>query len=104
MRKLALRSAWSYKAKGNELVVVEQIKLATPKTKDMVALLTNLKLNEVKTLIVVNEYEENVILASRNLQNLLIALPTEISVLDLASVDKVLIETTALDKIKEVLK
>ncbi len=103
-RKLALRSAWSYKTQEKAIVVVEDLKLATPKTKDMLAVLTKLNLNSVKTLIVVNEFDENLILASRNLQNIVVELPTEISVLDLVSVEKVLIETSAIDKIKEVLK
>ena len=103
-RKLALKSAWSYKANNNEIICVDEIKLATPKTKEMLSVLNNLKINNEKTLIVVKEYEENLILASRNLQNLVVVLPTEISVLDLIGTKKVLIESAALEKIKEVLK
>ena len=103
-RRLALKSAWSYKASENAIVVVDVIKLETPKTKEMLKVLNNLKLNDTKTLVVVKEYDENLILASRNLQNIVVVLPSEISVLDLASTNKVLIESAALEEIKEALK
>lgn len=103
-RKLALRSAYSYKAKENNIVVVDKLSLDTPKTKGMVSVLKNLNLDNVKTLVIVNEYDENVILASRNLKNIMIALPEEVSVLDIVSAKRLLIEENALEKIKEVLK
>ena len=103
-RKLALRSAYSYKAKDNNIVVVEKLSFETPKTKEMVSVLKSLNLDNVKTLVVVDEYDENVILASRNLKNIMIALPEEVSVLDIVSAKKLLIEEAALEKIKEGLK
>ena len=103
-RKLALRSAYSYKAKDNNIVVVEKLSFETPKTKEMVSVLKSLNLDNVKTLVVVNEYDENVILASRNLKNIMIALPEEVSVLDIVSAKKLLIEEASLEKIKEGLK
>ena len=103
-RKLALKSAWSYKAKNNNLVVVDEIKLETARTKDMIKMLTNLKLDGEKLLVVVKEYSENVILASRNLQNIMLLQANEVGVLDIVSAKKVLIEDAALESIKEVLK
>ncbi len=103
-RRLALKSAYSYKAKDNAIVVVEDIKFNTPKTKEMVALLKNLGLENDKTLLIVKEYDENVILASRNLKKVMIETVSEVSVLDLMSAKKVLIENSALEEIKEVLK
>ena len=102
-RKLALKSAWSYKAKNNNLVVVDEIKLETAKTKDMIKMLANLKLDGEKLLVVVKEYSENVILASRNLQNIMLLQANEVRVLDIVSAKKVLIENSALESIKEVL-
>ena len=103
-RKLALKSAYSYKAKENNIVVVESLKLETPKTKEMVSVLKNLSLESVKTLVIVSEYDENVILASRNLQNIMIAKVEEVSVLDIVSAKKILVEEAALNKMKEVLE
>ncbi len=103
-RRLALKSAYSYKAKENNVVVVEKISLATPKTKEMVKVLKSLSLENNRTLIIVKEYDENVILASRNLQNVAIATASEVSPLEIVSSQKLLIEEAALDSIKEVLK
>ena len=103
-RRLALKSAWTYKAKEGAITVVDAIKLETPKTKEIINILNNLKLNDTKTMIVVKEYEENLILASRNLQNIVVVLPSEISVLDLVSSNKVLITVDDLDEVKEALK
>ena len=68
-RQLALRTALTEKVNDKELIAVENLTLETPKTKDMINLLTNLKIADKKVLIVVKELEENLILASRNLQN-----------------------------------
>lgn len=103
-RKIALRTAYLHKINDKNLVVVENITFNTPKTKEMVNLLTNLKLADKKVLVVVNEYTENVILAARNLQNVVIMLPEEISVLDILSANKMLVEEKAMERIKEVLK
>ena len=84
--------------------MVDGIKLDSPRTKDMIKLLTNLKLNDEKLLVVVKEYNENVILASRNLQNIMLLQADEVGVLDIVSARKVLIEDAALESIKEVLK
>ena len=103
-RKLALKSAYSCKAKEKAIVVTEKLSFETPKTKEMVNLLKNLDLDGVKTLVIVSEYDENVILASRNLKNIMIAKADEVSVLDIVSAKKLLIEEAALENIKEVLK
>ena len=63
-RRLALKSALAVKAA--DMIILDELKVATPKTKDMLNILTALKVNEVKTLLVVNELDENIILASRN--------------------------------------
>lgn len=103
-RKLALRSAYSYKAKENNIVVVDKLELATPKTKDFTKMLNSLSLENVKTLIIVKEYNENIVLASRNLQKVAIATAPEVSVLDVMNANKLLVEEKALESIKEVLK
>ena len=103
-RKLALKSAYSYKAKAKDIVVVENLKVKNPKTKEMIKLLESLKLEGEKTLIIVKEYDENVILASRNLKKVFLETAKEVSALDVMSAKKLLIEEAALEDIKEVLK
>jgi large subunit ribosomal protein L4 len=101
-RVLAIKSALA--SKLEDLVVVEDLALKTPKTKDMVKILTGLKLNEVSTLVIVKELDENLILASRNIPNILLIEASEINVLDLVTANKVLVTKDALKAIEEVLK
>ncbi len=103
-RQLALKSALSDKAIEKSIIVVENISLATPKTKEMVNLLETLKLADKKVLMVVKEFDDNLILASRNLQNVVLILAEEINVLDLVSTDVMLITEEALKAVEEVLK
>lgn len=101
-RRLALKSALSYKAIGSEMVVVDNLNIESNKTKDMKQVLANLKI-EGKTLIVVDELTDNLILATRNLGNLLLLEASEINVLDLVSVDHLIITEAAVKQIEEVL-
>jgi len=100
-RRLALKSALATKAA--DFIILDELKVATPKTKDMLNILTALKVNGVKTLLVVKELDENIILASRNLQNVTLLEATEINVLDLIANEKVVITEEAIKKIEEVL-
>jgi large subunit ribosomal protein L4 len=101
-RRLALKSAVVDKLE--DFVVVDELKLSTPKTKEMQNILNTLKLDEVNTLVIVNELDENLILASRNIPNILLIDASEINVLDLTAASKVLVTKDALKCIEEVLK
>ena len=102
-RRLALLSALSYKLSDNELVVVDSLAVENGKTKEMVAILDKLNLTNYKTLIVVNELNEKVCLAARNLANTKIVLVEEVNTYDVVNADRLLIEETALNKLEEVL-
>ena len=103
-RQLALKSALSYKARENEIVVVDEFNLETSKTKDMITALTNLEVADKKVLLVMDELSENVILAARNLRNVLLMEPVEINVLDLVNADILLVTAKAVKEIEEALK
>ena len=103
-RRLALFSALSHKLNDDEIIVMEELIFKTPKTKEMVSLLDKLKLKDKKVLFVVDNFEENVILASRNLQNVALMSTEEINVLDLVNSDVMVITQAALTKLEEGLK
>ena len=103
-RRLALLSALSYKNKEKAIVVVDKIDLAGNKTKDMLSALKNLELDEKKVLIVMDELTENVILSSRNLQNVLLMEPYELNVLDIVNADALLFDKQAIADVEEALK
>ena len=103
-RKLALKSALTYKARDKEIIVVDKIELIVPKTKEMVKMLASLELNSKKVLIVMHELEENLILAGRNLQNVFMMEPYELNVLDIINADYILADVAAIKDIEEALK
>src|SRR5512147_2864088 len=67
VKQLARKSALTYKARNNEILVVEDFTLEAIKTKDYVAVLTNLNIDGKKSLVVLNEPNKNLYLSSRNL-------------------------------------
>ena len=103
-RRLALLSALSYKNKEKAIIVVDNIDLASNKTKDMLNALKSLELTDKKVLVIMDELTENVILASRNLQNVLLMEPVEINVLDIVNADVLLMNKQALADVEEALK
>jgi len=103
-RQLALKSALSYKNINKEIIVVDEFNLETSKTKDMLTALTNLEIADKKVLLVMDELTENVILAARNLRNVLLMEPVEINVLDLVNADILLVTAKAVKEIEEALK
>ena len=102
--KLALQTAFLNLYNDKKLVVVDSLDIATPKTKDMITTLEKLELNDKKVLIIVNELDENLILASRNLRKIGLILPNEMNVLDLCMADYVLTTKDTVEAIEEVLR
>ncbi len=101
-RRLALRTALTTLAKEGRIIALDNLTLKTPKTKELVEVLQNLKIDDKKDLIVVKELDENTILASRNLQNVMLMEPSEINSLDLVACDYLVVTEEALKTIEEV--
>src|SRR5574344_987972 len=79
LKQLARKSALSYKAKGNEIIVVDTINFDAPKTKDCIAMTNSLKINDKKTLIILSESNKNVYLSVRNLPKVKVLTVSELS-------------------------
>ena len=103
-RRLALKSALSHKFNDNEVIVMEELTFSAPKTKEMMTLLNTLKVADKKVLFVVDDFTENVILASRNIPNVALIAANELNVLDLVNSDVVVFTSEAIKKIEEALK
>ena len=101
-RALALKSALAYKVINKELVIVDSLNVETNKTKDMKNILNNFKV-ERNALIIVSELNDNLILATRNLNNVLLLEASEVNVLDLVSANLVIAEESAIKEIEEAL-
>ena len=101
-RRLALKSALSYKTIESELIVVDSFVMESSKTKDAKAILANLKASK-NILIVVDELTDNVILATRNLNNVVLLEASEINTYDVIAADNMIITEKAVKAIEEVL-
>lgn len=102
VRRLALKSALSTKLINGDIIVIDNLNLTTPKTKDFVQVVNNLNIDR-KGLFVTANIDENVYLATRNVSNILVQEPSEINVLDLLNVNKLVLTVDAVNKIEEVL-
>lgn len=102
VRRLAIKSALSSKVIANELIVLDQLSFAAPKTKEFVAVLKNLNVDR-KALIVTASYEDNVALSARNIPGIKFIEADGINVLDVLVHDKLIITQDAVAKVQEVL-
>lgn len=101
-RVLALKSALSYKVLDNALIVVDELKLDSNKTKDMINILNDLNVSK-NILIVVKELTDNLILASRNIPKVELLMSDEINTLDVIAADYMIITKDAVKALEEVL-
>ncbi|WP_173917956.1 50S ribosomal protein L4 [Halobacillus sp. Marseille-Q1614] len=102
VRRLALQSAFSSKVQEENIVVLEDLSLEAPKTKEVANILKGLEVNE-KALIVTADKNENVVLSSNNIPTVKATTIDEVSVLDLLTHDKLILTKEAAEKAGEVL-
>jgi large subunit ribosomal protein L4 len=102
VRRLALRIVLSEKLRGENLVAVDSIVLASHKTKEMVTVLENLKV-QGKIMVVLADHSELVETASRNLPNVQTVLYNHVSVYDILNTQKMIITKDALERLEEAL-
>ncbi|WP_273707767.1 50S ribosomal protein L4 [Leuconostoc mesenteroides] len=97
--QLALKSVLSQKVADNKLVVVDALSFEAPKTQDFKKVLANLSADK-KTLVVVDEDNENAILSARNLANVQVMTTKGINVLDVVNADKLVIVQSSIEEIQ----
>lgn len=101
-RRLALKSALSYKVIESELIIIDNFNVASSKTKAALEILNNLKITG-KVLIVVDKLDENIVLATRNLANVILLEASEINTYDVVAADQMIITEAAVKMLEEVL-
>ena len=103
IRRLALRSALTLKVNDESLIILEDLKMESPKTKDFVKVMDNFKFTK-KTLFVVNDDEEyeNAYLAMRNLPNVALITSDSVNVYDVLDADALVMTKDAAKKVEEV--
>lgn len=101
VRKLAMKSALTSKVVNDEIIVLDELNLDAPKTKEVVKMLENLNAKK-KALIVMDEINDNVIKSVRNISNVEIILVDTLNVYDILNYDSFIITKAALKKVEEV--
>ncbi len=101
VKELARKSALTYKAKNKQLLIIEDFSLETPKTKDFANLQKNLKIDDKKSVIVLNERNKNVYLSSRNLQNSKVLTISELNTYDIMNATALLFVESSLDVLQK---
>lgn len=101
IKRIAMKSALSSKVVDNEIIVVDELNFAAPKTKQVVTMLDSLKAGK-KILIVLAEPNENVEKSARNIEGVKMTLVNTLNVYDILNCDKFIITKDAAEKVMEV--
>ena len=104
VKQLARKSALTYKAKANNIVVLDSIELSEPKTKSFLSIANNLKVNDKKSLIVLSEPNKNVSLSVRNLQNANVVTVSGLNTYRILNADKLVLTESSVSALNEIFK
>jgi large subunit ribosomal protein L4 len=99
-RSLALRKALSARLTAGDVVVVDDLKLASPKTKGFTGLISALELTGT-TLVISSEIDKNLTLASRNIENVALTTSDSLNTYDVLRPDKLLFTKSAFEKVSD---
>lgn len=103
LKRLARKSAFAYKAKTDSIVILEDPKFENAKTKDFKSLISALKLENEKVLMIIGEETENVYLASRNLGKVKVVTANSVNTYDVLNAKKVVLATSSIEVIEKIL-
>ena len=103
LKSLARKSALSYKAKDNSIVVLEDFSFDAIKTKTYIKMVADLNVTDVKTLLVLGTANENVYLSSRNLKKSKVITADQLSTYDVLNAGTLLLTTGAVKTLEEAL-
>ena len=104
LKVLARKSALTYKAKEDSILVLDDLTFKTPKTKDFVSVLKNLKIDGDKSLFVTSEKDQNTLLSSRNLKNAKVITADKLNTYDILYSHKLIISENAFVQIEKLFK
>ena len=104
VKRLARKSALSYKAKNKAIMIIEDFDFSKPNTKDYFSILKAFDLESKKTLMVLNGGNKNIYLSSRNLKNSKVVVNSELNTYEITDATNVLILESAVDGLESNLK
>ena len=104
VKVLARKSALAYKAKDNQIVVVEDFNFETPKTKDFIALTKSLQVADKKVVLVLSDQNKNVYLSARNLERVKVVTASEINAYTILNCSSLVLAESSVAVIDKLLK
>ncbi|MCX6273181.1 MAG: 50S ribosomal protein L4 [Bacteroidetes bacterium] len=102
LKKLARKSALTYKAKENQIVVLEDFSLDTAKTKDYVNILKSFQLDGKKTVMVVAQPDANLVLSSRNLRKAKVSRASDLNTYEILNANHLLITESSVKEVEKI--
>ena len=102
-KRLARKSALSYKAKEGSILVLEDFNFDSPQTKQYIDILNNLELLNKKSILVLSELNKNVYLSSRNLKGAKVVTASQINTYDLMNANSVIIAESSVKTLETIL-
>jgi len=103
VKRLARKSALSYKAKGGDIIVLKDLEMAEPKTKEFLEVMNNVGVAYEKVLLVLPEDNKNVYLSSRNITGANVVTADSLNTYDILNANKLVIAEGAVEKIENTL-
>jgi large subunit ribosomal protein L4 len=100
VKDIAKKSAFAYKAKESNIIVVDNLTLSGPKTKDFVSILKNLNVADVRSLVLISEANSNVFLSSRNIPKTSVIEATQAGIFEVMNANKIVITEVAVKELE----
>jgi large subunit ribosomal protein L4 len=103
LKRLARKSAFAYKAQTESILILEDPKFDAIKTKEFIAMLKNLELQNDKVLLILGEQNDNVYLSSRNLKKVKVVTADSVNTYDVLNAKKLVLAESSIEVIEKIL-
>lgn len=104
VKDLARKSALSHKIKEKSLIILEKFDLKKPRTKDFVDILSNLSIDNKKSLFFLSDLDNNIHLSSNNIRNSIVKNVQDINTYDIVNADNIVFVEDSIEKLNTILK
>jgi large subunit ribosomal protein L4 len=103
LKRLARKSAFAFQAKNDAVMIVEDLTMTAPKTQEFISMLTNLKLENEKVLLILGSKNDNVYFSSKNLGKVKVVTADSFNTYDVLNARKVVLAESSLEVIEKIL-
>ncbi len=102
VKQLARKSALSYKASANNIIVTEDVDFQQPKTRQLIDFKNNLKINDKKLLLVLSNENKNIYLSARNLKKVKVLTVSQLNTYDVLNSETLVFTESSIEKINQI--